>query len=61
MVDGAVVDAANARTNERKEARMHENVPKIHAGSASLVPDTFHLFLYSQFLAKAPPGVFEPC
>jgi len=24
MVDGAVVDAANARTNERKEARMHE-------------------------------------
>ena len=24
MVDGAVVDAANARTNARKEARMHE-------------------------------------
>jgi hypothetical protein len=52
MVDGAVVDAANARTNERKEARMHEKFV------FRLSPDTSHLFLD---LATATPGVFEPC
>jgi hypothetical protein len=60
MVDGAVVDAANARTNERKEARMHEEFVKFAKGS---VETTHKVRLVSPrgnpLLAAAPPRSFR--